>query len=66
MPLKEQACKKCGYVLEDPAVEECPICQNKKFTTFWKGSVIVNDPENSEVAKKLNITQKGKFALRIN
>jgi DNA-directed RNA polymerase subunit E" len=66
MVLKEQACKKCGYVLEDSTIEECPICQNKKFTTFWKGSVIVNDPENSDVAKKLNITQKGRFALRIN
>lgn len=65
MPIKEQACKKCGFVLEEE-LEECPICQNKKFTTFWKGSVIVNDPENSEVAKKLNITHKGKFALRIN
>jgi DNA-directed RNA polymerase subunit E" len=66
MVLKEQACKKCGYVIEDQNTEECPVCQNKKFTTFWKGSVIVNDPENSEVAKKLNITNKGKFALRIN
>ena len=65
MAIKEQACKKCGYVLEDP-LEECPICQNKKFTTFWKGAVVINDPENSEVAKKLNITHKGKFALRIN
>ncbi len=66
MVLKEQACKKCGFVLEDPETEECPVCQNKKFTTFWKGAVVINDPENSEVAKKLNITHKGKFALRIN
>jgi len=64
--VKEQACKKCGYIVEDQNTTECPICQNKKFTTFWKGSVIVNDPENSEVAKKLNITQKGRYALRIN
>lgn len=66
MVLKEQACKKCGYVIEEKETEECPICQNKKFTTFWKGAVVVCDPENSEVAKKLNILQKGKFALRIN
>lgn len=65
--LKEQACKKCGYIVEDiKETPECPICANKKYTTFWKGSVIVNDPENSVVAKSLNITQKGRFALRIN
>jgi DNA-directed RNA polymerase subunit E" len=63
--IKVMACKKCGYVVEE-ALEECPVCQNKKFTTFWKGSVIVNDPENSVVAKKLNIENKGKYALRIN
>lgn len=66
MAVKELACKKCGYILEDQNVQECPICQNKKFTTFWKGLVYINDPEKSEVAKKLNITHKGRFALRIN
>jgi len=66
MAIKENACKRCGYVLEDQTIDTCPACENKKFTTFWKGSVIVTDPENSEVAKKLNITNKGKFALRIN
>lgn len=67
MAIKELACKKCGYVLEDPKnTQECPICHNRRFTTFWKGSVYVSDPENSEVAKKLSITQKGKYALRIN
>ncbi len=66
MPIKTIACKKCGFVIDEPNVEECPNCQNKKFTTFWKGAVIVNDPENSIVAKKLNIENKGKYALRIN
>ncbi len=65
MVLKEQACKKCGYIVEDSS-KDCPICANKKYTTFWKGSVIVNDPEKSVVAKSLNLTQKGRFALRIN
>lgn len=64
---KVLACKKCGYIIDDiENPQECPICQNKKFTTFWKGSIIVTDPENSEVAKKLNLEQKGKYALRIN
>lgn len=66
MVKKSNICKKCGFVLEDPEAKECPICTNNKFTTFWQGYTIVLNPEKSEVAKILNINQKGKFALRIN
>ena len=66
MAKKQKVCKKCGYVLEDETLKECPVCGNNKFTTFWQGYVVIIDPERSEVAKLLNINHKGKFALRIS
>jgi len=65
MTKKSNICKKCGYVIDDEEMKECPICNNNKFTTFWQGYTIIVNPEKSEVAKILNINHKGKFALRI-
>lgn len=33
------------------------------FSRTWKGIVYVKDPQNSEVAKLLNITIPGKYTL---
>lgn len=63
---KEKICKKCGFVIEDADLKECPVCGGTKFTTFWQGYVMIINPEKSEVAQILSITHKGKFALRIN
>jgi DNA-directed RNA polymerase subunit E" len=65
---KLNVCKKCGYILDDDHKEDnsCPLCKNPKLTTFWQGYVMMVDPEKSEVAKILNIENRGKFALRIS
>ena len=44
----------------------CPNCQSNQFTTFWRGYVVITDPEKSEIAKKMGITSIGKFALRLS
>lgn len=55
-----KVCKHCKrFVIED----KCPACNTKDFTRTWKGVIIVNDPENSEIAKLLNITAPGKYAI---
>ncbi|PIU02926.1 MAG: hypothetical protein COT55_00965 [Candidatus Diapherotrites archaeon CG09_land_8_20_14_0_10_32_12] len=64
MVKRDFACKTCGYISEE-AIELCPACNNKKFTTFWQGYVVIIDVEKSQVAKILGITKPGKFALRI-
>jgi len=42
----------------------CPNCTDSKLTENWKGRVIVLEPENSEIAKKIGITKKGEYAIR--
>jgi DNA-directed RNA polymerase subunit E" len=57
---KEKVCKLCKRFVED---EECPACRAKEFTKTWKGIVIVNDPNESEIAKLLGITAPGRYAI---
>ncbi len=41
----------------------CPLCGESNFSHSWKGMVIINDPNESEIAKVLKITKKGKYSL---
>ena len=58
----KKACKKCRRLLTG---DKCPICKTTKTTKDWKGRMFIVDPEKSELAKKLNITEAGEFAIRI-
>ena len=44
---------------------KCPNDHSEKFTDNWKGRLIVLDPNNSEIAKKIGITVKGEYAIKI-
>ena len=58
---KEKACRVCNMVYEG---SECPKCGSKESTDSFKGRVVVMDPEKSEIAKKLNMKEKGNFAIK--
>ncbi|MBR9707712.1 MAG: DNA-directed RNA polymerase, subunit E'' [Candidatus Diapherotrites archaeon] len=63
MVKKEKACRTCKRLILEEA--ECPSCGNKKFSTLWKGLIIITDPENSAIAQKLEIKIPGRYALQI-
>lgn len=46
--------------------KECPNCKSSDLSTSWKGVVVINDPEGSEIAKILEINTPGKFALFVD
>jgi DNA-directed RNA polymerase subunit E" len=54
--MKGKVCKKCKVFVEH---DKCPICQGTKFTETWKGRIIVMNPEQSELARKLHLDKKG-------
>lgn len=68
--IRGKACRQCRKVVEDeegaPKVSACPNCQGTQFTTFWRGYVVITEPEKSEIARKMGITTIGKFALRLS
>ena len=59
-----KACVKCK-ALVPLDVNLCPICRGTVFSTDWSGCVSVIDPERSKVARLLNITKPGRYALKV-
>lgn len=57
----KKVCKKDKIFYEG---DECPICKGNNFTTSWQGRLNVIDPDKSEIAKKVNITRKGEYAVK--
>lgn len=62
MAKKEKACKICNTLFVEG--DKCPKCESKEFTESFKGEIIVMNPEESEIAQKLNINSKGDFAIK--
>lgn len=43
--------------------KECPNCKSKDLSASWKGVVVINKIEDSEIAKLLEASTPGKYAL---
>jgi len=59
--VKQKACKICNRIYEG---DKCTGCDSKESTDSFKGKIYVLNPEKSEFAKKLNIKEKGNFAIK--
>jgi len=55
-------CRECHRVVEG---EVCPICGTSNLSTDWTGYLVIIDPKNSEIAKRMNITLPGRYALKV-
>ncbi|MFA5953247.1 MAG: transcription elongation factor subunit Spt4 [Candidatus Pacearchaeota archaeon] len=62
MTAKEKACKICKTIFESG--EKCPKCGSSDYNEGYKGKIIILDPEKSEIAKNINIKEKGTFAIK--
>lgn len=60
MTVKDKVCRKCKRFVKG---SECPICNQSSFSRSWKGIVVINDPEKSEIAQLLSIKHPGKYSL---
>lgn len=58
----KKVCKKCKIFVEE---DKCPLCQGTNLTDSWKGKLIILKPEESEIAKKLNVKIKGTYAIKV-
>lgn len=58
----KKVCKNCKLIV---AKDVCPICKGNQFTESWKGHIYIVDPAKSFIAKKMGITVKGEYALKI-
>lgn len=60
--MAKKVCKKCRLLFEGSS---CPICKGEQFGDGWKGRVIIVDVNKSEVAKKIGVTTKGEYAIKV-
>jgi DNA-directed RNA polymerase subunit E" len=58
------ACRECHAVVE-PDEDTCSICGSTSLTEDWAGYVIISHPDESEIAEEMEVTQPGKYALKV-
>lgn len=59
---KKKACLRCKLFTDQDA---CPQCGTSSFATSWQGRLFVPDPENSQIAGKIGIKNKGEYAIKV-
>ena len=59
---RERACRECKAVTTG---DKCNVCGSSNLTSQFSGLVIVFDPERSEIAKTLQISKPGKYAIKV-
>jgi DNA-directed RNA polymerase subunit E" len=64
MAKKRLACHECHFV-NDPDQVTCVSCGSSSLTEDWAGYVVITHPEQSEIAKEMNVTEAGGYALKV-
>lgn len=45
--------------------DECPLCKGSSFSTSWNGRMFILDPAKSLIAQKVEIKDKGEYAIKV-
>jgi DNA-directed RNA polymerase subunit E" len=56
-----RACKSCLRICEE---ERCPVC-GASTSKYWSGYLAVNDPEKSQIAKRMELKSPGQYCLKV-
>lgn len=57
-----KVCRDCHRVVDG---ENCVVCGTNNLSEDWSGYLVIIDPENSEVAKRMSIKLPGRYALKV-
>ncbi|MEM5793571.1 MAG: transcription elongation factor subunit Spt4 [Candidatus Aenigmatarchaeota archaeon] len=60
MVKRTYVCRNCRMFTTE---KECPNCKSRDLSASWKGLVLINKIEDSEVAKLIEADRPGKYAL---
>ncbi len=60
--MSKKICKTCKIFFKE---ENCPICKGNQTATSFNGRINILDANKSLIAKKLGITMKGEYAIKI-
>jgi DNA-directed RNA polymerase subunit E" len=65
MATDRRVCRECHRVQEDPKTETCVECGSSSLTEDWAGYVIIAHPAESEIAREMEISTAGQYALKV-
>jgi DNA-directed RNA polymerase subunit E" len=60
--MRKKVCKQCRIFAEEGI---CPVCRGNDFATSWQGRVNVLNAEKSAIAKKMNVSVSGEYAIKV-
>ena len=60
--MPKKVCKKCKIFVKG---DSCPICKGNQFTTTWQGRINILDVNKSMIAEKVDIKEKGEYAIKV-
>jgi DNA-directed RNA polymerase subunit E" len=60
--MNERACTNCHFITKENV---CPKCRSTSLSEDFSGIAIVFEPEESAIAKAMNIKEKGRYALKV-
>ena len=60
--MSEKACTSCHSITKGST---CPKCKTATLSDDFSGLAIIFDPENSTIAKAMNVKEKGRYALKV-
>lgn len=60
--MSEKACRQCKFISRG---NRCPNCNSTDLSDDFSGFVIILNAEESEIAKMMHVTKKGKYALKV-
>jgi len=60
--MHEKACTNCHFITRENL---CPKCRSTSLSEDFSGIVVMFDPENSNIAKAMKMTEKGRYALKV-
>ena len=58
-------CRDCHRVLEVDDGEQCTACGSNSLTEDWAGYVVIAHPESSDIAGEMEVTEPGRYALKV-
>lgn len=58
-------CRECHRVQEATDPQACEACGSTSLTEDWAGYVIIAHPEQSAIAAEMDVTEPGRYALKV-
>lgn len=58
-------CRECHRVQDAGNEDICQACGSSSLTEDWAGYVVIAHPEQSEIAREMEVTEPGKYALKV-